>query len=199
MDARWRAVILMAICFALYRQLDSGISRPAGLRNDTRAISANALSPVFGFYAERPTLVTIEGRACGTRIANDCWGPEGKPAVPEELQPAKTLMQVNWQGEGIPYSPQGAYRAVVACTNPDCNDLIQSQRVAVGRRFISCSGAHPHSVYFWSNAIRDSGKYAPAGDFSAAQGKFHFTLVPDDPEAVQVCASHWHSWFVPLP
>jgi len=21
----------------------------------------------------------------------------------------------------------------------------------------------------------------------------------DDPEAVQMCASHWHSWFVPLP
>jgi hypothetical protein len=198
MRAGTRALALTAICGALWAWLNSGWShRPPA--NTTRRIRADATSPVFGFYAERPTLVTIEGRACSIRFPDKCWGPEGRVGSHPQFGLGKTLMQVNWHGGEISYASRGAYRAVVACTNVDCRDFIQSQRVAVGRRFISCSGAHPHNVYFWSNAIREPGQFAPAGDFADARGEFSFSIYPDDAEALEVCASHWHSWFVPTP
>jgi hypothetical protein len=199
MSARTNVSVLIAMLAVLWAWLNTGWSAHPAVANAARRIPADSTKPVFGFYADRPTLVTIEGRACSTRRPDECWDADGIPEIPPLLRPAKTLMQVSWNGGDIPYARQGAYREVVACTNADCRDFIASQRVAVGRRFISCSGAHPHSVYFWSNAIRERGAFAPAGDFSAASGEFHFAIYPDHPEAVEVCASNWHSWFVPAP
>jgi hypothetical protein len=199
MRARWRVLIVVVMCFAMYHWLNSSADRPKGLPNEAQTIPAGAAVPVFGFYDDSPTLVTVEGKGCRTRVTSDCWGPEGLPDVPSELQPSKTLMQVNQNGEDVPYEKAGRYRAIVACTNSDCRGVIHSQRVVVGRRFVSClCEGHPHSVFLWSNALRNTKQPFPSGDFSAAIGEFHFTYIPGDSEAVRLCASNPHAWFIPI-
>src|SRR5215831_4062902 len=87
------AVILILLCLLTWRWLDSLNARPTGLRNESRTIPAGAPAPVFGFYSDQPTLVTVDGQGCSTQLENDCWGPDGKNDIPRELQQSLTLMQ----------------------------------------------------------------------------------------------------------
>src|SRR5262245_927687 len=110
MDDRLRAVIVVGICVVAWMWLNTSRT-PARIINTTQTIPANSVTPVFGFYADRPTLVTLDGQACSTRRTDECWGPDGELDFPPQLQLAKTLMQVNGRGDNIPYAVRGRYRA----------------------------------------------------------------------------------------
>jgi hypothetical protein len=190
-------VLVLALCLSIYCWLSGSTALRERPRNLARTIPAGASVPVYGFYsdARHPALVTVEGIGCSADITRDCWGPDGKADPPSGPQRSKTLMQVDRRGNDILHATRGAYRALVACLYPNCNDTILSQRMVVGSRFISCGS---HKVFFWSNSLRDIGRPYPSGNFASARGEFRFNYTPSDPEAVQLCASHPHAWFIPL-
>jgi len=190
-------IFLILVCIAGYGWLSRGSRPPARSLNPTQTIPGGASVPVYGFYndGKRPSLVTVEGKVCSPGMVGDCWGPDGKPASPGGIQGSAPLMQVDRHGVEIPFASPGRYRAVVACLQPNCSDVIRSQRVTVGSRFIACGS---HKVYFWSNALREIGRPYPVGNFAWATGEFRFAYAPGDPQAVRRCAANRHAWFIPL-
>ena len=191
-------VLGVLACILGYGWLSWDSRPPTHSRNPTQTIPAGASVPIYGFYNEgqHPALVNVEGRACSAEVWGDCWGPDGKSELPDRVQGSALLMQVDKRGGEIPFVRRpGRYREVVACLQPNCSEVIRSQRVAVGSKFIACGS---HRVYFWANALREIGRAYPAGDFAAATGEFRFRYTPGDHQAVQACAADRHAWFIPL-